>query len=156
MSTTRAVAEALKEPTAGAFEGNEHVLPVRVYYEDTDFTGVVYHASYLRFLERGRTDFLRCLGIHHQALWQAEDAVGFAIRKLALEYLKPARIDDALQIRTRPRGAKGVRLLLTQSVARGAETLVTAEVEAVCIGRDGRPKRPPEGMQERLKPLLES
>lgn len=142
-------------PTAGELRDGAHFLPVRVYYEDTDFTGVVYHASYLRFLERGRTDFLRVLGVHHQALWAAEDAVAFAIRRLTVEYLKPARVDDALVVVTQGARATGVRLFLHQEIRRGDEILVTAEIEAVSIGRDGRAKRPSESLRESLKPFLD-
>ena len=97
-------------PTAGAFEGDEHVLPVRVYYEDTDFTGVVYHASYLRFFERGRTEFLRAIGIEHGALLERPDPCAFTVTKISVEFRRSGRVDDALQVRTRYRAFKGVRL----------------------------------------------
>jgi len=141
-------------PTAGRFDGATHVLPMRVYYEDTDFTGVVYHANYLRYLERGRTDCLRLAGVEHQALWEGEEGIAFAIRKLAIEYLKPARVDDALVVHTATARATGVRLVLRQWITRAADTLIKAEVEAVAIGRDGRAKRPSDTLRERLLALL--
>src|SRR5262245_19133910 len=88
------------QPSAGRFEGRVHFLPARVYYEDTDFTGVVYHANYLRYFERGRSDFLRAAGIHHTELLNAAEPMGFAVNKISLEFLKAARIDDALVVET--------------------------------------------------------
>src|ERR1700679_1457821 len=129
-------------PTAGHFEGAEHVLPVRVYYEDTDFTGVVYHASYLRFLERGRTEFLRAVGVEHAALLALAEPCAFAVTRLSIAFRKAARVDDGLEIRTRYRAGKGVRIEATQRVTKGAELIAEAEVEVVCIRLDGRPRRP--------------
>src|SRR3954449_2985372 len=96
---------------SGAIRNGRHVLPVRVYYEDTDFSGVVYHASYLRFMERGRTDYLRLLGVDHRGLFEQteREAPGFAfvVRAMAIEFLKPARMDDVLTIITAPEEVKG-------------------------------------------------
>ena len=130
-------------PTSGTFEGDEHVLPVRVYYEDTDFTGVVYHASYLRFFERGRTEFLRAIGIEHGALLERPDPCAFTVTKISVEFRRAGRVDDALQVRTRYRAFKGVRMQIEQRLARGADVLAEAEVEVVCITPDGRARRPP-------------
>ena len=130
-------------PTSGAFEGDEHVLPVRVYYEDTDFTGVVYHASYLRFFERGRTEFLRAIGIEHGALLERPDPCAFTVTRISVEFRRAGRVDDALEVRTRYRAFKGVRLQIEQRLARGPEVLAQAEVEVVCITPDGRARRPP-------------
>lgn len=131
------------EPTAGAWQDGVHRLPVRVYYEDTDFTGVVYYANYLKFLERGRTDALRSAGIRHEDLLARETPLGFAVRKIEAEYLKPARIDDALIVETRFTEARGARLRVEQRVLRGEAVLLTARVEAACIDLQGRPKRLP-------------
>ena len=87
-------------PTAGRFEGREHRLPVRVYYEDTDFTGLVYHANYVRHFERGRSDCLRLMGIGHAELLDGDKPMAFVVSKMALHFLKPARIDDQLVVRT--------------------------------------------------------
>jgi acyl-CoA thioester hydrolase len=141
-------------PNAGAFEGTEHVLPVRVYYEDTDFTGVVYHASYLRFLERGRTEFLRAAGVEHAALLRLAEPCAFAVTKLAINFRKAARVDDALEVRSRYLPLRGVRIPVGQRVLRAGDLIAEAEVEVVCIRLDGRPVRPPRELREKIAPLL--
>jgi acyl-CoA thioester hydrolase len=130
-------------PTAGWMDGREHVLPVRIYYEDTDFTGVVYHGGYVRFFERGRTDFLRLAGVHHAALLARADPLAFSVTRLAVDFRRAARIDDALVVRTRFTGVRGPRLLIRQRILREAEPVAEAEVEAVCIDPAGRARRPP-------------
>jgi acyl-CoA thioester hydrolase len=127
-------------------------LPVRVYYEDTDFSGVVYHASYLRFMERGRTELIRQLGIAQSELFDGEMALAFAVRRMTIDYLKPARMDDLLTIETTPVSAKGAKMEINQRVLRGAEVLTTAHVLVACIG-GGRPQRIPDRL--RLKFGLE-
>jgi len=141
-------------PSSGFIDGREHVLPVRVYYEDTDFTGVVYHASYLRFLERGRTELLRAVGIDHRALLDAADPTAFAVTQIAVKFRAAARIDDALEVRTRYRKSRGIRFEALQRVLRGSELLAEAEVELVCIRPDGRPRRPPAEVTEALRPFV--
>jgi acyl-CoA thioester hydrolase len=118
---------------------------VRVYYEDTDFSGVVYHASYLRFMERGRTEMLRAAGIE-----QANLDFGFAVRAMQIEYLKPARMDDELTIETTTRAIGGATLDLDQRVLRGEEVLVTASVRIACIA-EGRPARMPKEIRAKLE-----
>lgn len=134
----------------GEMRGGAHVLPVRVYYEDTDFSGVVYHASYLRFMERGRTDYLRLLGVDHRTLF--EDSAGaapgfaFAVRSMAIEFIRPARMDDVLEVWTVPAEVKGASATLNQRVLRGTEELVTAQVRfAVVVG--GKPQRIPKTLR---------
>ncbi|HEY1752320.1 MAG TPA: YbgC/FadM family acyl-CoA thioesterase [Caulobacteraceae bacterium] len=141
-------------PTSGLFDGPEHVLPVRVYYEDTDFTGVVYHASYLRFFERGRTEFLRAVGVEHAALLELPEPCAFAVTRLAVAFKLAARVDDALEIRTRYRQGRGVRIEAAQRVLRGGALIAAADVEVVCIRLDGRPRRPPPELNQRLAPYL--
>jgi acyl-CoA thioester hydrolase len=143
------------EPSAGRFEGRVHLLPVRIYYEDTDFTGLVYHANYLRFFERGRSDFLRLAGVHHNELLDGAEPLGFAVNRMTLDFLKPARIDDALTARTVFETMKGPRIFIAQTLARGDEVLVSAQVQVCCISLTGRPRRPPALLLERLKPFLE-
>ena len=133
----------MTEPTAGWLDGREHVLPVRIYYEDTDFTGVVYHANYLRYFERGRTDFLRLAGVSHTELRARAVPVAFVVRHMAVDFVRPARVDDALVVATDYVGAKGPRMRLHQEVARDGELLARAEVEVALIGLDGRPLKPP-------------
>lgn len=142
-------------PSAGRFEGRVHILPVRIYYEDTDFTGLVYHANYVRYCERGRSDFLRLAGVHHSLLLAEAEPLGFAVNKLNLEFLKPARIDDALIVRSMFETIKGPRIFITQEIERAGEILVRAEVQVCCISLTGKPKRPPGVLLDRLKPFLE-
>ncbi len=144
----------MTEPACGAFEGAEHVLPVRVYYEDTDFTGLVYHASYMRFFERGRTEFLRAAGVEHAALLASDDPAAFAVTRLSIDYRRAARVDDALAIRTAFEALRGVRIEVRQRALRGDVTLAEAEVEVVCIRPDGRPRRPPADLLARLAPFV--
>jgi acyl-CoA thioester hydrolase len=144
------------EPSAGAFEGLEHVLPVRVYYEDTDLTGVVYHANYARFFERGRSDFLRLAGVHHARLLERPDPAAFAVTRMTIDFRAAARIDDALQVRTRFERARGVRVLISQRILRGETVLANADVEVVCINADGGVRRWPPELVEALKPWFSS
>jgi acyl-CoA thioester hydrolase len=141
-------------PTAGRFEGREHRLPVRVYYEDTDFTGLVYHANYVRYFERGRSDALRLMGVGHAELLDGDQPMAFVVSRLNIRYLKPARIDDALSVRTLYEAVKGPRLIIRQSIARDDEALCLAEVEAVCIHLDGRPRRPTRALLDKITPWL--
>jgi acyl-CoA thioester hydrolase len=138
----------------GWLEGREHVLPVRIYYEDTDFTGVVYHANYLRYFERGRSDFLRLAGVDHSMLLDRPDPAAFAITRIAVEYKRAARVDDALLVRTTYDAVKGPRLYISQRIFREGDLIATAAVEAACIALDGRPRRPPPGLVEALQPLF--
>lgn len=143
-----------EEPSAGWFDGREHRLPVRVYYEDTDFTGVVYHANYARYFERGRSDFLRLAGVHHNELAAREDPSAFVVTRLAMDFVKAARIDDALLVRTTYDTVRGPRLFISQTLTRGEDLIARAEVHAACITLDGRPRKPARDLVEKLKPLL--
>jgi acyl-CoA thioester hydrolase len=144
----------MDEPSQGRFEGRLHRLPLRVYYEDTDFTGVVYHANYLRFFERGRSDFLRAAGIAHQALLAGPEPIAFSVIRADVRFLKAARIDDALVAQTAFDQINGPRLLISQTLTRGVETIAAAAIEACCIGLDGRAKRPPPSLRQVLQPYL--
>ena len=141
-------------PSAGWLEGREHVLPVRIYYEDTDFTGVVYHGNYLRYFERGRSDFLRLVGIGHADLLERDDPAAFTVVKMELDFRRPARIDDALHVRTTYDSAKGPRLFISQRIVRAADLICTASVQAACIDLAGRPRKPPQGLLTTLAPLF--
>jgi acyl-CoA thioester hydrolase len=127
----------------GPESGFEHAFPVRVYWEDTDAGGIVYHASHVRFFERGRTEFLRALGLHQTDL--AEDGPGllFAVRRMEIDYLKAARLDEQLTVTTRVCGIGGARLTMKQALTRGDTTVATAVVTIVGIDREGRPRRIP-------------
>jgi acyl-CoA thioester hydrolase len=144
----------MTEPTAGWLEGREHVLPVRIYYEDTDFTGVVYHANYLRYFERGRSDFLRVAGVSHADLLDLPEPAAFTVTRIEVDYRRAARIDDALLVRTTYDAIRGPRLFISQRILRGAELVAEARVQAACIDLAGRARRPPPGLVEALKPLF--
>ncbi|HEV7438288.1 MAG TPA: tol-pal system-associated acyl-CoA thioesterase [Methylobacterium sp.] len=126
-----------------------HALPVRVYYEDTDFSGFVYHASYLRFMERGRTELLRGLAGDQSDLHRDADGLVFVVRRMEIDYLKPARMDDALTVLTGTRELRGASMHLTQAVRRGDSVLVLAEVVVACV-REGRAIRLPESLRRAL------
>jgi acyl-CoA thioester hydrolase len=128
----------------GEVREGRHEMAVRVYYEDTDFTGIVYHASYLRFMERGRTNYLRLIGADQRALFEAaeQEAPGFAfvVRSMAIEFLKPARMDDVLVVTTEAEEVKGASMTLRQRVTREADVLVEAHVRVAFVsGGRARP-----------------
>ena len=128
----------------GEIRDGVHYMQVRVYYEDTDFSGIVYHANYLRFMERGRTNYLRLLGADQRALFAeaASEAPGFAfvVRAMQLDFLKPAVMDDLLDIVTKPRDVKGASITLDQEVRRGDVVLLTASVKVAFVsGGRARP-----------------
>lgn len=141
---------------AGRLTDDGHVLPVRVYFEDTDFSGWVYHASYLRFMERGRSDFLRLKGIGHDALDKGEhggargERLAFVVRHMSVDFAKPARIDDVVEVDTRVIEIGGARIVLAQTVRRGAATLARAEVTVALINERGEPRRLPADVRRRL------
>ena len=127
----------------------EHVFPVRVYYEDTDAGGVVYHSNYLRFAERARTELRRDFGIDHTSLIK-DRGLMCAVRRGEAEYVKPARLDDSLEIRTRCVEASGASFWLEQLVQRAGVTLVEMKLRLVCLRADGRPARIPESLRSAL------
>jgi len=138
-------------PDLGRIEGRTHILPVRVYYEDTDFTGMVYHANYLRFFERGRSDHLRDAGISHQSLLARDDPAAFTLTNVNVTYRKPGKVDDLLHIRTRYLGMDGPRIRFSQACLRDGELLAEAEITAVMIHADGRLRRPIKEIAEHLE-----
>ena len=142
------------QPSAGRFDGRTHFLPVRIYYEETDMSGIVYHANYLRYFERGRSDFLRLAGIHHTQLLERDPPLAFAITGMDIKFKKAARIDDCLVVQTHYDAIKGVRLIIQQTIFRGEEVIATAAVEAVTIDLQGRPKRPFKELEAQLAPYL--
>ena len=128
----------------GEIRDGRHVMPVRVYYEDTDFSGSVYHASYLRFMERGRTNYLRLLGADQRALFEEteREAPGFAfvVRTMQIEFLKPARMDDVLAVVTQTEEVRGASVTLHQQVMRGDDVLIDAHVKVAFVsGGRARP-----------------
>ncbi len=141
---------------AGRLVDGDHVLPVRVYYEDTDFTGVVYHGAFVRFIERGRSDFVRLIGIHHSELEGGVHGarLAFAVRGMTFDFAKPARIDDLLEIRTSIISFRGARIVFDQKVLRGEDTLVAAEVTVAIITQEGRPTRLPKALSDKMLPYI--
>jgi len=142
-------------PTMGRFDGKKHILPMRVYYEDTDVSGIVYHANYLRYMERGRSEFLRLAGVHHMVMMSGEEPVAWTIRRIEIDYARPARLDDALEIVTRYRTLAGARITGEQWIKRAGVDLVTAKIEAALITMTGKPRRIPEDVREKLKDFLD-
>jgi acyl-CoA thioester hydrolase len=131
-------------PLDGEIRNGKHHQPIRVYYEDTDFSGIVYHASYLRFMERGRTNYLRLIGADHRALFEqaASEAPGFAfvVRHMGIDFKKPAHMDDVLDIVTTPQEVKGASVMLNQKVMRGEDLIVEAQVQVAFVsGGRARP-----------------
>jgi acyl-CoA thioester hydrolase len=139
---------------AGHLVDGRHVLPLRVYYEDTDFSGVVYHASYLRFMERGRSDRLRLIGFEQGDLFEATRAehgqgLAFVVRAMQIEFLRAGRVDDVLEVWTWPQEVRGASLTLHQDVRRGAEVLVSARVKLACVA-GGKAVRIPERLRKAM------
>ena len=137
--------DSLMTGLSGALMPFGHRLKARVYYADTDFSGVVYHARYLEFFERGRSDFLRLAGVHHTELADGKhgERLIWVVRRMEIEFRGPARMDDILTIDTRTEAVSGARIFMAQQLKRGDEVLVEAKVEAAIIGENGRPRRFP-------------
>ena len=134
-------------------DGRRHVLPIRVYFEDTDFSGLVYHGSYVRWCERGRSDFLRLIGNDHRALIDGSsgrEPAAFVVRRMQLEFFKPARIDEVLEVTTRAKATTAATLVLDQRVSRNGVDLFTAEVMVVLISASGKPMRLAIALREAL------
>ena len=142
----------------GEVRDGRHVMAVRVYYEDTDFTGIVYHANYLRFMERARTNYLRLIGADHRALFEqaAAEAPGFAfvVRHMDIAFKKPAHMDDVLDIVTAPQEVKGASVMLHQKVMRGEELLVEAHVQVAFVS-GGRARPIPKPLRIAMKADLD-
>lgn len=123
-----------------------HRMEVRVYYEDTDMAGIVYHANYLKFIERARSDWVRLCGIDQTRL-KAEQGIVFAVRRIEADFLAPARFDEVLEVVTEPLQVTGARLRLRQEVWRGGARLFSALVELAALGEGGRPARLPAALR---------
>lgn len=137
---------------SGALQAEGHVLHQRVYYEDTDFSGLVYHARYLHFLERGRTDYLRCLGVEQSALLGIdEEGLVFVVHRMEIDFRAPARMDDVLTIETVTEKAGGAKMVLRQQIQRGDSQLISARVVIAVVNRNGRPRRLPEDLARKFK-----
>jgi acyl-CoA thioester hydrolase len=139
---------------AGRLTETGHLLEARVYYANTDFSGAVYHARYLEFLQRGRIEYLRLVGVHHAELAggkHGEQSI-WIIRRMKIEFRQPARVDDLLTIETKTAEISGARAILMQTIRRGGEVLVEARVECALIDDDGRPQRFPKQWRRLFRP----
>jgi len=148
------------ESPRGWFDNGEHVLPLRVYYEDTDAAGIVYYANYLKFAERARTEMIRSLGVEHRQTMDG-DGVAFAVRSCAAEYLLPARLDDEIAVRTRIDTVGGASLSATQRVVRLDDDrnqieLVQLKIRLACLDKAQRPARMPADIRGAIAALVAS
>jgi acyl-CoA thioester hydrolase len=140
------------EQHGGELRGGEHVLPVRVYYEDTDAGGIVYHATYLAYAERARTEVLRAVGLPPSRL-AADCGIGFVVRRCVVDFLAPARLDELLAVTSTVLDVRGASFDLVQSVRRNEVDLVRLHVKLACIARNGRPARLPDNVSRALSAL---
>ena len=136
------------------FEGKTHILPVRIYYEDTDLSGVVYHANYLRYMERGRSEFFRAAGVSKLAHLDEPEPTAWTLRKIGLEYLRPARLDDVIEVHTRCGSLTGARMTALQTIYSAGVLLTKGEVEACVMTLSGKPRRIPQWIRDKLVPYL--
>ena len=139
-------------PYPGQFDRGVHAFPVRVYFEDTDLTGIVYHANYLRFMERARTEMLRALGIEAQTMLDAGDGY-YSVHELHVTYLAPARLDDVLTVRSCVVQVRAAATVIGQDVWRGEQPLTRGRVTAAWLGMTGRPQRQPKDWATRFVAL---
>ncbi len=143
-----------QEDGFGAFHGKVHVLPIRIYYEDTDLSGIVYHANYLRYMERGRTEFFRAAGVKSLAKLEGPDAFAWTLRKVAIDYLRPARLNDLIEVHTKAAALTGVRMTAEQDIFCNGQQLTRGMVEACIITLTGKPLRIPQETRDKLSPFL--
>ncbi|HEY1837119.1 MAG TPA: YbgC/FadM family acyl-CoA thioesterase [Rhizomicrobium sp.] len=139
---------------AGRFEGKTHILPVRIYYADTDLSGIVYHANYLAFMERGRSEFFRHAGIVRLAQLDEPEPTAWTLRKVELEYLRPARVDDLIEVHTKLTHLTGARMNAQQNIYLKSDLLTRGHIEACIIALSGKPRRIPQEMRDKLSPFL--
>lgn len=132
---------------AGEIIDGTHLLMQRVYYEDTDFSGAVYHARYLHFMERARTDYLRCLGVEQSTLFDTSDeGLAFMVHRMEIDFKAPARMDDVVTVITRTEKAGGAKMVLQQEIRRADQLLIAAKVVIAVVNRNGRPRRLPDDL----------
>lgn len=141
------------QPTEGRFEGTEHRYPLRVYFEDTDLSGVVYHANYLRFMERARSDMLRLVGVDQRGAMAAGEGA-YAVARMNIRFLAPARLDDTLLVVSRLLKIHAAHVVIHQAVRRDGVILAEAEVVAALVAPDGRPRRQPADWTRRYRKAM--
>ena len=145
----------MTEPVGlGRFDGKVHILPIRIYYEDTDLSGVVYHANYLRYMERGRTEFFRLAGVTKMAMLEDAEPTAWTLRNVSLEFLKPARLEDQIEVRTTCPRLSGARMLADQKIYSGDILLAHGKVEACIMTLSGKPRRIPQAVRDKLIPFV--
>lgn len=143
------------QPTAGSIDEGVHCLPVRVYWEDTDAGGIVYHANFIRYFERGRSDLLRLIGATASDMMSAkDDALVYVVRRLELDYLRPARLDDALIVHTALQRVRAAAVAVRQWVSREGAILAEGRLEVAAVTPEGRPRRWPAKVKEAFEELL--
>jgi len=147
------VNDVIDRPQSGRFADGEHRFPLRVYFEDTDAGGVVYHASYLRFMERARSDMLRVAGIDQRGALEGGEGV-YMVAELTIRYRLPAKLDDDLLVASRIKDLRAASCVIHQRVMRGLEVVAEADVTAAFLAPDGRPRRQPRGWVEIFKTLM--
>lgn len=143
-----------EDQLAGWLTDAGHATLARIYYADTDFSGFVYHARYLEFLERGRSDYLRLAGIHHTELATGERPLVWVVRRMEIEFIAPAKMDDIIRVETQTEDISGARIIMAQSIMRGETRLISAKVEAAVVTFDGKPRRFPKDWASRLAPVV--
>jgi len=139
---------------SGLLKGTTHYFKIRVYYEDTDFTGIVYHANYLKFAERGRTNFLRLLGINHSDLINDENPKYFVVYSMETKFLGASTIDDILEVRSYFKGITGPRLRIDQEIFNKERNLFSAKIEFAILDKDGKPRKFPDDMISKIEPYV--
>jgi acyl-CoA thioester hydrolase len=140
-------------PPGGRFDGARHLFPLRIYFEDTDLSGVVYHANYLRYMERARSDMLRLAGIDQRAVQEAGEGA-WAVTDLAIRYRAPARLDDALLVTSEMLAVRGASVVIAQTIHRGDTICTQGEVTAAFVAPDGRPRRQPAGWADLFRAIM--
>lgn len=146
---------ALVEPYSGGFSGSAHLFAVRVYFEDTDLSGIVYHANYLRFMERARSDMLRSVGIDQRGTMDSGGGF-YAVHDLRISYRRPAKLDDALLVTSTVLAVRAAACEIRQVITRAGEVLTDAVVTAAFLGPDGRPRRQPASWRAAFTQLTET
>ena len=141
---------------SGIIKKNTHFFQIRVFYEDTDFTGIVYHANYLKFAERGRTNFLRLLGINHSELMNASEPKYFVVYKMNTKFLGSSTIDDLLEVRSNFLGIEGIRLKINQDIFNNEKKVFSADIEFALLNKDAKPLKFPNDMKLKIKKYLEN
>ena len=139
---------------SGIIRQNTHFVKVMVFYEDTDFTGIVYHANYLKFAERGRTNFLRLLDINHSELINSEDPKFFVVYKMESKFLGTSSIDDILEVRTVFKGIKGVRLKIDQDIFKNDKKVFSTKIEFALLNKNSKPIKFPNNIKSKIKNLI--